>query len=211
MSEDLTLDEISRRSGVEPRTLRSWISAGLLAPPYRPGRGARYPAGNLDRALAVRALKEQHGLSLAEIGRRFMTASEDQIRQWAAEAGATTAPPGSAREYVRQIRQRGAAARPPERPSNEASWRFLADHSPARGGRRREAELASLERLIIELERVLGRPASRRARSSVWTRIPVTPNLELSVRGHLEPRERVLFEQLADQLRAILTGRARDD
>ena len=75
----------------------------------------------------------------------------------------------------------------------------------------RQADLASIERLILELEKVLNAPAPRRSRGSIWTRISVTPDLELSIRGDLEPRERVLFEQLADQFRAILTGRAKHD
>ena len=74
-----------------------------------------------------------------------------------------------------------------------------------------QAELASLEQLIFQLEKVLEAPAPRRSRGAIWTRISVTPDLELSVRGELEPRERVLFEQLADQFRAILTGRAKND
>jgi hypothetical protein len=75
----------------------------------------------------------------------------------------------------------------------------------------REAELASIERLILQLEKVLEAPAPRRARGALWTRISVTPDLELSVRGALEPRERILFEQLADQFRAILMGGTRHD
>jgi hypothetical protein len=72
----------------------------------KPGRGARYPARNADRALAVRALQDLHGLSLSEIGRRFLMATEDQIRAWALEAGATSARVGSAREYLRRIQAR---------------------------------------------------------------------------------------------------------
>ena len=51
----------------------------------------------------------------------------------------------------------------------------------------------------------------RRARGTIWTRISVTPDLEISVRGDLDPIERDIFEQLADQLRAILTGRTKHD
>ena len=79
----LTLEELSERTGVEARTLRSWVSDGLLSPPLKGGRGARYPASNVDRALAVRALKDLHGLSMSEIGRRFMMATEERIREWA--------------------------------------------------------------------------------------------------------------------------------
>ena len=227
MSDDeLTLEELSERTGVEARTLRFWVSEGLLAPPFKLGRGARYPASDADRALAVRALKDLHGLSLAEIGRRFMMATEDQIREWALEAGPTTAPSGSARDYLKQIQMRSATEEPlsidfsenalPSSASERRSFgpRFS---KPSMQAYRRirsdecQTQLASIERLILQLQKVLETPAPRRSRGAVWTRFSVTPDLELSVRGDLDPRERILFEQLADQFRAILTGRAKND
>lgn len=226
--EGLTLEELSARTGVEARTLRSWVSEGLLAPPLKAGRGARYPAGNADRALAVRALKDLHGLSLSEIGRRFMMATEDRIRDWAREAGPTTAPGASARDYLRRIRAEDDARlpqralgmfreAPPTPASDRSSFAAGVGKPPLLDARQprpddRAEDLASIERLILQLQKVLEAPAPRRCRGAVWTRIAVTPDLELSVRGALEPRERILFEQLADQFRAILTtGTSRDD
>ena len=226
--DDLTLEELSARTGVEARTLRSWVSEGLLSPPFKPGRGARYPAGNADRALAVRALKELQGLSLSEIGRRFMMATQEQIREWAQAAGPTLASRGSARDYLARIEARATEAEPTKPavlfrrevgPSVRAAPAFqkpvLAEPSNrpygSRRSEQRDTELAGIERLILQLERVMEAPAPRRARGAVWTRISITPDLELSVRGDLEPRERILFEQLADQFRAILMGRARND
>lgn len=224
--EELKLDELSERTGVEPRTLRSWVSEGLLAPPFRPGRGARYPAGNADRALAVRALKELHGLSLSEIGHRFLLATDDQIREWALEAGPTSVPRGSAREYLSRVRARNASREPAQR-SEVVPWgkmsapSLVGSSSEPRSGRMpsrsrrasrteaRQEELASIERLILQLEGVLDAPAPRRSRGTIWTRISITPDVEISVRGDLDPRERVLFEQLADQFRAIITGRTK--
>ena len=206
MNDPITLEEMSNRSGVELRTLRSWISEGLLSPPFRPGRGARYPASNADRALAVRALKDIHGLSLAEIGRRFMVAGEEQISACALEAGVTAAPPGSAREYLREVRARNA-------PSAEAAFGGALGEPgmPAAPPEDRGGDLVGVERLILRLEEVLGTFAPRRSRGTAWTRIAITRDLELSVRGYLEPHERVLFERLADQFRAILNGGIRND
>ena len=224
--EELKLDELSKRTGVEPRTLRSWVSEGLLAPPVRPGRGARYPATNADRALAVRALKELHGLSLSEIGHRFLLATDDQIREWAIEAGPTSVPRGSAREYLDRIRARSASTEPAQW-SEDAPWGTMSSpslvgpSSKPRSGRMptlsrrasrteaRQEEIASIERLILQLEEVLDAPAPRRSRGTIWTRISITPDLEISVRGNLDPSERILFEQLADQFRAIITGRTK--
>lgn len=222
---EFTLEELSERTGVEARTLRSWVSEGLLSPPFKAGRGARYPASNADRALAVRALKDVHGLSLSEIGRRFMMATEDQIREWALEAGATSARRGSARDYLSRIQARSSKPPQAQRSTDihpkssfmvEARFEppagsFLRKPHPVLNSEERTADLANIERLILQLEKVLETPAPRRSRGSIWTRISVTPDLELSVRGDLEPRERILFEQLADQFRAILTGRARND
>jgi DNA-binding transcriptional MerR regulator len=222
---DLTLEELSERTGVEARTLRSWVSEGLLSPPLKSGRGARYPASNADRALAVRALKDLHGLSMSEIGRRFMMATEERIREWAQEAGPTSAPRGSARDYLSRIQSRSAGPPPPIRhraadyepsskqpPSSSSRFeklvpRFLRDPKEPPDTK----DLANIERLILQLETILGAPAPRRSRGAIWTRISITPDLELSVRGDLEPRERILFEQLADQFRTILIGGTKND
>lgn len=217
MADDgLTLEELSERTGVEARTLRSWISEGLLSPPFKAGRGARYPSGNADRALAVRALKEVHGLSLSDIGRRFMLATEDQVRGWACEIAPTFAPRGSARDYLRRIRAADAARLSPGPPDKGAAPALAEDALPPRvvrgmGVAPPARDLTQIERLIVQLEQALGTPAPRRSRGAVWTRIAVTSDLEISVRGDLEPRERALFEQLADQFRAILTGGTTDD
>lgn len=223
--DEITLEELSERTGVEARTLRSWVSEGLLAPPFRAGRGARYPASNADRALAVRVLKDVHGLSLSEIGRRFMMVTEDQIREWASEAGPTSAPPGTARDYLSRLQLRSTKMLPAQRSTElhpqasslsdakfeqaAASFSFEPRSESRISGS--TADLAGIERLILQLEQVLEAPAPRRSKGAIWTRISVTPDLELSVRGDLDPHERILFEQLADQFRAILTGRMKND
>ncbi len=224
--QELTLEELSERSGVEQRTLRSWVSEGLLSPPFKSGRGASYPALNADRALAVRALKDIYGLSLAEIGRRFLLASDEQIQGWAMDAGQAPAPSTSARDYLKMIRSR-AQDRSTD-PDVDRQSRPLAPVLRARpllpraappvagatsdpGRSDSNAEQSRVEALIQTLEGLLSAPAARRSQSVIWTRITITPDLELSVRGELTPSERHLFERLADQLRAILTGRTRHD
>lgn len=229
---DLTLDELAARTGVEPRTLRSWVSEGLLAPPLRAGRGARYPASNADRALAVCALKNLHALSLAEIGRRFLTATDEQIRQWALEPGAMATPPGTARDYLRRIKAEAApppapaaaaasyphsmgvmsVPPPPRRPEAGATSLPPPPHRHMDEGRidedRMDEDSAGLERILLLLEQATDAPPPRKARGTSWARIPITADLELHVRGGLAPSEQLLFEHLADLVRAILTRRA---
>lgn len=231
MTDDgITLEELSERSGVEARTLRSWIREGLLSPPYKPGRGARYPTSNIDRALAVRVLKIMYGLSLSEIGRKFMMASEEEISEWARDAQLLQSnKKGSAREYIRRARARSGirASRSMSTSIPSPMYQACEDdiamscsaplledlpESPHSGQDDEGAgpeELASIAKLIRHIEHLLDAPAPNRSSSTCWTHISVTPDFELCVKGDLEPRERIIFERLADQLRAILTGRTR--
>jgi hypothetical protein len=62
MDEDVSLDDLSSLTGSERRTLRAWVANGLLSAPLTVGRGALYPRANVDLAMAVRALREFHGL-----------------------------------------------------------------------------------------------------------------------------------------------------
>ncbi len=61
-----TLDELSRLSGYSKRTIRYYISRGVLPGPLRAGRGSRYGEAHLERLARIRELQER-GLTLAEI------------------------------------------------------------------------------------------------------------------------------------------------
>ena len=67
-NERLGLAELAARSGVPPRTIRYYISRGLLPRPIGGGRGAAYGEAHLERIAEIQRLKER-GLTLAEIGR----------------------------------------------------------------------------------------------------------------------------------------------
>lgn len=62
----LTVDELARRSGVPVRTVRFYQGQGLLPPPARVGREARYDEHHLER-LALIADLQRRGLRLAAI------------------------------------------------------------------------------------------------------------------------------------------------
>lgn len=214
---EISLEKLSQLTGIEQRTIRSWISQGLLLPPNRTGRGAQYPKWNLDRALAVRALKELHGESLASIRKKLMLASDSEIREWAQEAGTTQISMESPREYLKRIQVRDLQERRIEDRSiilnSIRAPRFrknhVADSKPAKNFQKEQmfSDVAGVEGLIQLLQSILAKPVPRRARGKTWTRISITPDVEISIRGELEPRDRALFEQLADLFRAILTGR----
>ena len=61
-----TLQELSKASGVSPRTIRFYIARNVLAAPVQAGRHASYDAGHLERLEEIKRLKDQ-GQTLAEI------------------------------------------------------------------------------------------------------------------------------------------------
>lgn len=119
---DMTLQDIAEGTGVEIRTLRSWLAQDLLLPPRRQGRGATYPGANLPRALAIRAMREIEGASLADIRRRLWTMSEIEIDAAGAALKPQEQPLNSAAEYLRNIARPSASAgsglRPAVPPAN---------------------------------------------------------------------------------------------
>lgn len=200
-----SLADLAAASGVEARTIRSWVAQGLLPAPLTRGPAARYPVETLDRVLAIRAMRDLLGLSLADIRRELLVATPDRIRAHAEAARAatpgTTAAPvaalaaprrlSSARDYTDRLRARpaGEAAAP-------APAAVPPDAAPAQG----------FDALEQRLARGRHEPA-RKARAEAWLRIPITPDLELSVRAPLEPAEKARLERCADLIRDILLGR----
>jgi len=72
--EELTLRELAARSGVPARTIRLYISRGLLPGPLRAGRGAAYSSGHLEKLAGIRRLQGE-GLTLREIAQRLEPAT----------------------------------------------------------------------------------------------------------------------------------------
>ena len=204
---DLSLAELAAASRVDARTIRSWVAQGLLPGPTSRGPLARYPAGALERLLAILGMREELGMALAAIRQELLVATPEQLRSHAAKGAehaarrpATAPPPpprGSALDYLQALR--GPA--PPRMPAPEfmAEARYALDMAePANG--------------FEALEQYLGARGSRpqrKARAEEWLRIPITPDVELAVRGRLDAEQRARLERCADLVRDILLGKDR--
>lgn len=66
MTRDMRIDELSASSGIKPRSIRKYISMGLVSPPSGRTRNATYSDDHLADLLTVRKFLLQ-GLSLAQI------------------------------------------------------------------------------------------------------------------------------------------------
>ena len=95
-----SLADLCDLADVTPRTVRYYISQGLLRSPGTSGPGARYDDGHLARLRLVRRLQREH-LPLAEIRARLAALTDEEA---IAEAGGPVEPPvDSALEYVRGV------------------------------------------------------------------------------------------------------------
>lgn len=63
---ELSLSELAERSGTPGRTIRFYISRGLLAGPFKAGRGAFYGSEHLQRLAEIRE-RQAEGLTLTEV------------------------------------------------------------------------------------------------------------------------------------------------
>lgn len=202
---DYSLQELAELVDVERRTIRSWIEQGLLKGPETIGRNARYSRSQLDRLKAIKVMREQYGYSLTKTRQELLLADEDQIKKLAQrldglpiEPGMLAPGPTSALAYIRSIQSTSSSRGP--KPESERS----------------SSSQTNVGRLLTKLEAERPRKLpTRKAHGEVWFRVAITPDVELAVRGELDPDRVVRIEQIADYLRELLLGgsneRAQDE
>lgn len=109
--DEYTLDELSAQTGFDRRVIRSFIEQGLMRGPDSLGRYARYTQAHLLRLLAIKELKENKGMQVAEIRQALMVMSEAELRSLTGQgkpsavqaADSEAASAKSALEYIRTI------------------------------------------------------------------------------------------------------------
>lgn len=174
--------EIASLAGVTPRTIRYYVSVGLIPPPEQAGRGARYDEDHLRRIRLIRRLQDQH-LPLSAIRSRITTLSEEEVA--ATLATADSQPVGTALDYIRSL-----TTAPP---------RWVA--SPSQPYLEEPAAPAPAHSLPIP-----GPTPSAAAKpvAAMWERIPLTTDVELHVRRPLGRTANRRVERLITIAREIL-------
>jgi DNA-binding transcriptional MerR regulator len=213
-----TLADLAAASGLQPRTIRSWVAQGLLPAPLTRGPAARYPADTLQRLLAVRTMRDLLGMPLGAIRQELLVASAEQIAAHAAKAAvlapeqpeAAAAPPSAspadALEYLRSLR--AGASEPAARRETSASPPPPLPQTPtSRSASKAATARQGFEALEQRLSQGRATPAARKSRAEEWLRIPITPDVELAIRGRLDAEARAQLERCADLVRDILLRR----
>ena len=174
-----TLTELADLAGVTPRTVRYYISQGLLAVDVSPGPGPKYDDTHLARLRLIKRLQAEHQ-PLAEIRHRLEALSDADVLALAEEPA--PAPPDSALDYIRNLT--APAHRAAEAP---AAMVFAPRPSSAEAPTESAAPTPAPS----------PDPATRLERSQ-WERIDLAPDIELHVR-------RPLARQTAKQVDRLIS------
>jgi DNA-binding transcriptional MerR regulator len=209
--EEYTIGELATLAGVTPRTIRYYVSIGLLPSPGQAGPGTRYGAGHLARLRLIRRLQREH-LPLGEITLRLdglddvaveaaltaddLAASTGPSAEPSNETGSDTwqrlmlgPAPGSALEYIDRLKERQARTPLPAH--------GLAEAAPADRTTRAKARMA------MRLQEPEDLAAAQR---SQWDRVTLSQNVELHIRRPLSRLEHKRVERLIRLGRELLEG-----
>ncbi len=96
-----SLTELADVAGVTPRTVRYYLSQGLLPGVGQTGPGSKYGSAHLARLRLIRRLQAEH-LPLAEIRRRLDDLDDDEIGELSG-SDAPAPPSDSALDYLRSV------------------------------------------------------------------------------------------------------------
>jgi DNA-binding transcriptional MerR regulator len=189
-----SLTDLAEVTGIEARTIRSYIERGLLAGAQTRGRGASYSAEHLARLQVIQALRRARpNIALNDIRMLLQQLKPEQINSLAS---------GSISAAGRAIDESGY-------PNADDLVETAADDEgevpKATDWDQSAKKLTGAERLVRLLQEVSGftSPAPT-SKMEAWQRIAVTPDIELSVRAEFDPDQLAAFRDLADLLRHLL-------
>ncbi len=185
------LTELADLAGVTPRTVRYYLSQGLLPGATQSGPATRYGAAHLARLRLIRRLQAEH-LPLAEIRRRLDGLDDIVILELADDADPPH-PDDSALDYVRAILgERSPHVQALGRASSMAPPMAAAPNAFAERLGRIEGPTAA--------PATTARPADR----SQWDRVVLSADVELHIRRPLARSQNKQVDRLVTIARELL-------
>lgn len=221
-----SLDDLTELAGVTIRTVRYYISEGLLPPPLGAGPRSTYSDVHLNRLRLISRLKDAY-LPLREIRRQLQGMTDEDIVRTLSDEDAL--PPvaqkdagpmpgergGSERFRGRQGRGRMMDASPED--AADYIGRVLRESAPDpqfRGGHRRRHGYSSPPIDEMNSPMPVGRvdlpsvmpSAVPGDQSQSWKRLPITPEAELLIEDEAYMRRREQIDAAIDWIRRILNN-----
>jgi DNA-binding transcriptional MerR regulator len=188
-----SLAELAGVTGLEERTIRSYIERGLLAGANARGRAASYSDEHLARLNVIMSVRRARpNIGLSEIRIFLQNLSPEQIKRFADGEIAATSRVTDTLIQTEGTESGTASDEDIEMPRT-TDWA------------RSAASLTGVERLVCILREVNGQKApGSTSKVEGWQRIAVTPDVELSVRAGFDETLVAAFRELADLLRHLL-------
>jgi DNA-binding transcriptional MerR regulator len=193
MSDDVrySLTELADLAGVTPRTVRYYMSSGLLPGVGQTGPGAKYDNDHLGRLRLIRRLQRDH-LPLAEIRQRLAGLDDDDVRGLA-EAADSPPPADTALDYIRTVL--GTPRSMTARPAMFASPLMASGPAPAS---------QPAQTSIAESVGEYSGPTAPAVERSQWERVVLAPDVELHVRRPLSRTQNKKVDRLVTIARELL-------
>jgi DNA-binding transcriptional MerR regulator len=208
-----TLEQLAEASGINERTIRSYIARGLLPPPVGRGRASSYESAHLVRLKfiqAVRTAARPYDLPLAKVEALLQTLPPEQVARIAnGEEQVRSALMGDLDPSLLRRRRQSWRGAPPAKSisivQEASSDRLLRDSEPSHSLESPSAFHPVAKAPHDDLAARRAAPSAREASESTWLGIDVTSEVRLSVRAS-DPQARERLLHLAGRLRAWLEG-----
>ena len=181
---EYSIGELAERAGVSTRTIRYYVSEGLLPPPEGGGPNSRYTSAHLDQLEIIGRLKAQY-LPLKEIRRRLI--GQQPMPKIA---------PVDARRRMNQATPfAGQSRRTRERAENEAQM-FTGASPITRPEMQDSVEFHSLA--------MPASPKEHPDHEAVWRRVPLTDEAELLITDNQYRRHQDKIDWLVQWVKRVL-------
>jgi DNA-binding transcriptional MerR regulator len=201
-----SLQELTSITGVTPRTVRYYVSEGLLPPPVAAGPRSYYTENHLQRLRLIVHLKDTY-LPLREIRRRLQELSDDEIAGASAELEQSAPSPEHETQTLahREIREQRFSIEPaasePEEPASDSlqpqTWPFVdtppqGPHDPVR------------PEPAWRLPRPVRATTTDMQRGTIWRKLEIGESAEFLIEERLYQRRKEQVDALIAWAQRIL-------
>lgn len=203
---EYTIGQLAQHAGVTTRTIRYYVSEGLLPVPVTRGRYARYTSTHLQRLRLIKHL-QQAFLPLAEIRMRLATLTDTEMQHVLEHATSSHSPPHAPSEKDREPMS-PAPAPPLHTQPNTSAYQPAAIAQP---GPPAIAHLAVHPSANAPLQFGYAAvyadpPATHPPAEARWRHLVLAPGIELHVREPHDPDRDQQIAALLERAQELFKG-----
>jgi DNA-binding transcriptional MerR regulator len=191
MTKDLTLEDLANASGLSLRTLRFYISEGLLQGPDTHGKFARYSQQHLDRLEMIHRLKNLR-LPIKEIRHLLDNMTPDEISQIR-----------KYQEILNPSLTKNKTGDIYESPISEPGSSALEYIQNLENGRKNIQSITRSPATVPPSPPIYKNQAQAMGGQEIWKRIVIEEGIELNIRGLRDTDEEIKVRKLIEFTRKL--------